>query len=57
MEKSDLTTASAHGCDLILDPSYVPKSNDEIEVYIEMQKFMYDVFVSVLQTKIGLHFV
>ena len=50
-------TASSHGCDPILDPLYVPKSQYEREVFVKMQKFMYNVFVSALRTTMGRHFV
>ena len=49
--------ASSHGCDPILDTGYVPKSQDERDVFAEMQKFMYDVFVSTLRTTMGKHIV
>mgnify|MGYP003326603853 CR=1 FL=1 len=55
--RATLATASSHGCDPILDPLYVPKSQDERDVFVEMQKFMYDVFVSALRTTMGERFV
>ena len=56
-KRATLATASSHGCDPILDPLYVPKSQDEREVFVEMQKCMYDIFVSALCTTMGRHFV
>ena len=50
-------TASSHGCNPILDTGYMPKSQDERDVFAEMQKFMYDVFVSTLRTTMGKHIV
>jgi len=54
---STLVTVAAHGCKLIMDPVYKPTNQDELELFVEMQKFMYDVFIGTLKTSMGQHFV
>jgi len=36
---STLATVAAHGCELIMDPVYKPTNQDELELFVEMQKF------------------
>jgi hypothetical protein len=47
----------AHGCENILSQSYVPATPDDTILFIEQQKFMYDVWVNVLRTPMGKHYV
>jgi len=51
------STATAHGCESILDPLFVPTQVDEVALFDEQQKFMYDVFINILRTDRGIHFV
>ena len=51
------STATAHGCENILDPKFIPASVDAVELYDAQQKFMYDVFLSIMKTDRGMHFV
>ena len=46
--------ARTHGCEIILDPSYVPGNEGEIELFKEKQKFMYSVFEDKVLTNTGL---
>ena len=50
-------TIYAHGCENVINPSYVPTSNDDIALFAEQQKFMYDIWASILRTPMGKHFV
>jgi len=56
-KRSTLATVTAHGCELIMDPVYKPTNQDELELFVEMQKFMYDVFIGTLKNSMGQHFV
>jgi len=40
-----------------MDPVYKPTNQDELELFVEKQKFMYDVFIGTLKTSMGQHFV
>ena len=56
-KRSTVSTVYAHGCENILSQSYVPSTADESVLFIEQQKFMYDVWVTILHTPMGKHFV
>ena len=56
-KRATLATVSSHGCDNIVNPAYVPTTQDEYELFLEHQKFMYDVFVATLKTDMGQHLV
>ena len=45
--------AKTHGLDPILDPSYVPKNDDDKELFKEIQVFAYSILDRVLQTDEG----
>ena len=47
----------AHNCQNIANPSYVANTVDESLLIREQNKFMYDVFATILQTTIGLYYV
>ena len=51
--RSTLATARSHSCEEVFDPSYVPTSLDDKELFIEKQKFVYSVFEDKLQTDVG----
>ena len=50
-------TIYAHGCENVINPSYVPSSQDDIVLFEEQQKFMYDVWATILKTPMGKHYV
>jgi len=54
---STLATVTAHGCELIMDPVYKPTIEDELGLFVKMQKFMYYVFIKTLKTSKGQNFV
>ena len=54
---STISTVYAHGCENILSQSYVPTTPDDTILFNEQQKFMYDVWVNVLRTPMGKHYV
>ena len=39
------STAAAHGCKNILDPTFVATTVDDIALFNAQQKFMFDVFI------------
>ena len=49
------TTAQARAQDIadVLDPSYIPSTQEDIALFLEKQKFMYAVFEKTLQTDKG----
>ena len=51
------STATTHGCENVLDPVYIPNSVDDVALFDEQQKFMYDVFFTIMKTDRGNHFV
>ena len=51
--QATLATVASHGCENVLNTTYVPVTQEDVKLFQEMQKFMYDVFVSVLQTSMG----
>ena len=48
-----IPTIYSHGCENVIDPEYVPKTNQEINLFKEQQNFMYSVFVGILMTSMG----
>ena len=52
-----MATISAHGCEEITQVGYLPKTQDKQELFAEKQKFLYDVFITIIQTPIGKHIV
>ena len=50
------STAFTHGCENILDSEYLPSTVNDVELFDEQQKFMYDVFLMILQTDRGKHY-
>ena len=56
-KRKTIATVDAHGCENVIDVTYVPSTPDEIELFKEQNKLMYDVFVTILQTLMGMHFV
>ena len=46
-----------HGCKNIISPSYAPTDFEEISLFNEQQKFMYDVWLTILKTPMGKHYV
>ena len=56
-KRTTLATIYAHGCENIVDPTYVPADIEETLLFSEQKKYMYDVFTTILQTSMGKHFV
>ena len=56
-KRSTISTVYAHGCENILSQSYVPATPDDTILFIEQQKFMYDVWVNTIRTPMGRHYV
>jgi hypothetical protein len=50
------TKAAAHGCEKLLDRSYVPDASSE-PLFIEQKKFLYDVLAEKVVTQRGKHIV
>ena len=56
-KRATLATVANHGCEVVMDPTYQPTNQDELDLFNEIQKFMYDVFITTLKTSMGRHFV
>jgi hypothetical protein len=56
-KRSTISTIYAHGCENIISSAYIPLSPDDINLFQEQNKFMYDVFLTILRTSMGKHFV
>ena len=49
-------TVYAHGCKNIISNIYVPSNFDKLLLFEEQNKFMYNVFLTIIQTHLGRHF-
>ena len=56
-KRKTIATAYAHGCENVINSSYVPISSDDVVLFEEQKKFMYDVWTTILKTPMGKHFV
>ena len=56
-KRRTIATIHAHGCENVVAPTYVPTTTDKTLLFEEQNKFMYDVFISIIQTSMGKHFV
>ena len=56
-KRATISTIYAHGIKNIISPAYIPITPDDIALFDEQNKFMYDVFNTVLKTPMGKHFV
>ena len=56
-KRKTIATAYAHGCENVINSSYVPASSDDAILFEEQKKFMYDVWTTILKTPMGKHFV
>ena len=56
-KRSTISTARAHGCEDVFNPTYTPQGAAARELFNEKQKFIYSVFESVLKTDMGKYFV
>jgi hypothetical protein len=54
-KRSTFATIFAHGCENVISPSYLPTTAEEILVFKEQCKFMYDVWNTILKTAMGKH--
>ena len=52
-----IATIYAHGCENITSKSYSPQEPDEIVLFQEQNKYMFDVFTHVLKTPMGKYIV
>ena len=50
-------TDHAHGCSNVLDPLYVPTNDNDKFLFREQNTFMYDVFLSKVETHMGTHYI
>ena len=55
-KRKTVATVYAHGCENVISPSYTPSTADETLLFIEQNKFMYDVFTTILKTSMGKHY-
>ena len=55
--RSTISTARTHGCEDVLDSKYVPRTQEDKDLFDEKQKFMYSVFEDYLQTDKGKYYV
>ena len=51
--RKTISTARTHGCANVLDSTYVPSDENERLLFSEQNKFLYDVFLSTIQTPVG----
>jgi hypothetical protein len=56
-KRATISTIYAHGIKNIISPAYIPITPDDIVLFNEQNKFMYDVFNTVLKSPMGKHFV
>ena len=56
-KRKTIATMNAHGCQNIANPNYKPQSLDKTLLLREQNNFMYDVFATILQTTMGIHYV
>ena len=52
-----LATAAAQDVEDVLNPTYMPSNDEEMELFIEKQKYMYLVAMTILKTDRGIVFV
>ena len=51
------STACSHKCENVLRPNYMPKTKQEGLLFQEQNNFIYDVFLTTIQTNMGIHYV
>ncbi len=56
-KRTTVATVYAHGCENVIDPSYIPSTPDDVVLFEEQKKFMYDVWATILKTPMGKHYV
>jgi hypothetical protein len=55
-KRATISTIYAHGYDNIISPAYIPMTPNDINLFREQNKFMYDVFLAIMKTPMGKHF-
>ena len=55
-KRKAVATVFAHGCENVISPPYTPTTADETLLLIKQNKFMYDVFTTILKTSMGRHY-
>ena len=53
--RSTISTASTHACKDVFTPTYTPNTDEDKELFIENQQFIYSVFEEKLQTDMEKH--
>ena len=56
-KRQTIATINAHGCEDIISSSYVPTSAEEILLFQEQQKYIFDVLTLIFHIHMGKHFV
>jgi hypothetical protein len=56
-KRATISMIYAHGIENIISPAYIPITPNDIALFNEQNKFMYNVFNTVLKTPMGKHFV
>ena len=56
-KRQTIATIYAHGCENIISSSYNPVTAEDILLFQEQQKYMFDVLTFILRTPMGKHFV
>ena len=51
--RATIATARSHGYEDVFDPMYTPETTEDLDLFIEKQKFIYSVFNDCLQTDTG----
>ena len=52
-----ISTIHAHNCANVIDPTYLPSTPEEKELFQEQNTYIYDILNTILQTTMGNHFV
>ena len=56
-KRQTIATIYAHGCENIISSSYNPITAEDILLFQEQQRYMFDVLTFILRTPMGKHFV
>ena len=52
-----ISTAYSHTCENVLDQDYFPRTHQDRLFFNEQNSYMYDVFLTIIQISMGIHFV
>ena len=56
-KRKTILTIHAHNCANVIDPTYLPSTPKEKELFQEQNTYIYDILNTALQTTMGKHFV